>query len=442
MSGARYFAAVLFFGITTTAQAGVSTADLDAQARVIEPKLIAWRRDFHSHPELGNREFRTSQIVAEHLESLGLEVRTGIAHTGVVAVLRGGRPGPVIALRADMDALPVTERVDVPFRSTTITEYRGQPSGVMHACGHDGHTAILMAAAEILAASKNELPGTILFIFQPAEEGAPEGEQGGAALMLAEGVFDVARPEAAFGLHLVSSLPTGVIGYRPGPFMAGSDFFRIVVKGRQTHGASPWGGVDPIVVAAQIINGLQTIVSRQLDITDVPAVVTIGAIKGGIRHNIIPDEVEMLGTFRTFRPEIHDEVMARIGTTAENIARASGASVDITWDDSPDPALINDVALTRRMVPVLERAAPGQLRAIGLNTVAEDFAFYAQRVPSLFFWVGVTPPGTNPSTAPANHSPLFYVDEDALRIGLKAMLGVAVDYLERGPSPGEVQDTH
>ena len=442
MSRARYFAAVLFFGVTTAAQAGLSTTDLDTQARAIEPKLIAWRRDFHNHPELGNREFRTSQIVAEHLKSLGLEVRTGIAHTGVVAVLRGGRPGPVIALRADMDALPVTERVDVPFRSTVTTEYRGQPSGVMHACGHDGHTAILMAAAEILASNKDELPGTILFIFQPAEEGAPEGEQGGAALMLAEGVFDIARPEAAFGLHLVSSLQTGVIGYRPGPFMAGSDFFRIVVKGRQTHGASPWGGVDPIVVAAQIINGLQTIVSRQLDITDVPAVVTIGAIKGGVRHNIIPDEVEMLGTFRTFRPEIHEEVMARISMTAQSIASASGASVDITWDDSPDPATINDVALTLRMVPVLERAAPGQVHAIGLNTVAEDFAFYAQRVPSLFFWVGVTSPGTNLSTAPANHSPLFYVDEDALRIGLKAMLGVAVDYLERGPSPGEVQGTH
>ncbi len=430
-------AILLFCVMTAAAQAGVSTADLDAQARAIEPRLLEWRRDFHRHPELGNREFRTAKIVAGHLEALGLEVRTGLAHTGVVAVLHGGRPGPVIALRADMDALPVTERVDLPFRSTVTTEYRGQQTGVMHACGHDGHTAILMAAAEILAANKDELPGTILFIFQPAEEGAPEGEQGGAALMLAEGLFDIARPEAAFGLHLHSSLQTGVIGYRPGPFMASSDFFRIVVKGRQSHGAQPWAGVDPIVAAAQIVNGLQTIVSRQLNITEVPAVVTIGAIRGGIRHNIIPDEVEMLGTFRTFRPEIREEVMARIRATAENIAKASGASAEITWDDSPDPATINDVALTRRMVPVLERAAPGKVRPIGLQTGAEDFAFYAQRVPSLFFWVGVTPPGTSVVTAPSNHSPLFYVDEDALLVGLKAMLGVAVDYLERGPSPVE-----
>lgn len=435
MSRARPAAAILLFCAATAAQAGVSTADLDAQARAIEPKLIEWRRDFHRHPELGNREIRTSQIVARHLESLGLEVRTGIAHTGVVAVLRGGRPGPVIALRADMDALPVTEQVDVPFRSVVTTEYRGQQTGVMHACGHDGHTAILMAAAEILAASKDELPGTVLFIFQPAEEGAPEGEKGGASLMLAEGLFDIARPEAAFGLHLHSSLQTGVIGYRPGPFMAGSDFFKIVVKGRQTHGSRPWGGVDPIVVAAQIINGLQTIVSRQLDITEVPAVVTIGAIKGGIRHNIIPDEVEMLGTFRTFRPDIREEVLARIRATAENIARAGGASVDITWDDSPNPTTINDEALTRRMLPVLEHAAPGKVRAIGLQTGAEDFAFYARRVPSLFFWVGVTPPGTSVVTAPSNHSPLFYVDEEALLVGLRAMLDVAVDYLERGPAP-------
>ncbi len=434
-------AAMLLFCLAAAAQGGVSTPDLDAQARAIEPRLIEWRRDFHRHPELGNREFRTSKIIAAHLESLGLEVHTGIAHTGVAAVLRGGRPGPVIALRADMDALPVTEQVDLPFRSTVTTEYRGQQTGVMHACGHDGHTAILMAAAEVLATNRDELPGTVLFIFQPAEEGAPEGEQGGASLMLAEGLFDIVQPEAAFGLHLHSGLQTGMVGYRPGPFMASSDFFRIVVKGKQSHGAQPWDGVDPIVIAAQIINGLQTIVSRQLDITEIPAIVTIGSIQGGIRHNIIPDEVEMLGTFRTFRPEVRAQVMARIAATAEHIARAGGASAEIAWGDTPTPAVINDVALTRRMVPALERAAPGKVRAIGLKTVAEDFSVYAQRVPSLFFWVGVTPPGTSVVTAPSNHSPLFYMDEDALVVGLKAMLSVAVDYLERGPAPGEVQDT-
>lgn len=426
-------AGILLACVATTVQAGLTTEALHAQARAIEPKLVQWRRDFHRHPELGNREFRTSKIVAEHLQSLGLEVHTGLAHTGVAAVLRGGRPGPVIALRADMDALPVTEQVDLPFKSVVTTEYRGQQTGVMHACGHDGHTAILMAAAEVLAANRDALPGTILFIFQPAEEGAPEGERGGASLMLAEGLFDIVTPEAAFGLHLISSLQTGVVGYRPGPFMAGSDFFRVVVRGRQTHGAIPWAGVDPIVVAAQIVTGLQTIVSRQLDITDVPSVVSIGAIRGGIRHNIIPTEVEMLGTFRTFRPEIREDVIRRIRATVENIARASGASAEVSFADDANPATINDHALTRRMVPVLEEALPGQVRAIGLQTTAEDFSYYARRVPSLFFWVGVTLPGVSPITAPANHSPHFYLDEDALQVGLKAILNLAVDYLERGP---------
>jgi len=408
---------------------------LEMDAAAIEPQLIAWRRDFHEHPELGNRELRTSRIVAAHLRSLGLAVHTGIAHTGVAAVLEGGRPGPTIALRADMDALPVTEDVDLPFRSTVTTEYRGQITGVMHACGHDGHTAILMAAAEIASKHRERLPGRILFIFQPAEEGAPEGERGGASLMLEEGLFDIAQPEAVFGLHLHSSLPAGSIGYREGPFMAGSDFFRIVVTGRQTHGASPWQGVDPIVISAQIIDGLQTIVSRQLDIADVPAVVTIGAIRGGVRHNIIPDSVEMLGTFRTFRPEIRNDVIERIRATATNIAQAGGATAELTLGDSPNPATINDVELTRRMVPVLERVAPGRMQVIGLKTLAEDFSYYAREVPGLFFWVGVTPLDHSLATAPSNHSPRFYVDESALLTGLRALLGVAVDYLEHG-TPG------
>jgi amidohydrolase len=430
----RAAALVLATGLLGGAPQAAPAIDIEAAATAIEPKLLEWRRDFHRHPELGNREFRTAGIVAEHLRGLGLEVRTGIAHTGVAAVLRGGRPGPTIALRADMDALPVTEQVDLPFKSTVTTEFRGQVTGVMHACGHDAHTAILMAAAEVLAAHREELPGTILFIFQPAEEGAPEGERGGASLMLDEGLFDIAPPEAAFGLHVTSTLHTGVIGYRPGPFMAGSDFFKIVVSGRQSHGARPWGGVDPIVVAAQIINGLQTIVSRQVDITDVPTVVTIGAIKGGIRHNIIPDSVEMLGTFRTFRPEIRDDVITRIRNTAEQIAAASGATAELTLGEAPNPAVINDPELTRRMLPVLERAAPGKLRAIGLQTGAEDFAYYARRVPSLFFWVGITPPDQDLMSTPTNHSPLFYVDEAGLAIGLKATLNVALDYLGNGVS--------
>ena len=441
MTAIHRLAAVVLALAAVEGRAEVTPESLDAAARAVEPRLIAWRRDLHQHPELSNREFRTSKLVAEHLRGLGLAVREGIAHTGVAAVLRGGRPGPTIALRADMDALPVTEEVDLPFKSTVTTDYRGRETGVMHACGHDAHTAILMAAAEILAARRDELPGTILFVFQPAEEGAPEGERGGAPLMLEEGLFDIAPPEAAFGLHVHSSLHAGVIGYQPGPFMAGSDFFRIVVKGRQTHGARPWSGVDPIVAAAQIVNGLQTIVSRQLDIRDVPAVVTIGSIHGGIRHNIIPDSVEMLGTFRTFRPEIRDDVIARIRTTAENIAAASGASVEFALGPSPNPALINDESLTRRMLPSLERAAPGKVRAIGLQTGAEDFAYYARRVPSLFFWVGITPPDRNLLTTPSNHSPLFYVDERGLLTGLRAMVGVAVDYLEGGQSAGRVVST-
>lgn len=419
--------------IATTAHAELSAGSLDAAARAVEAKLIAWRRDFHQNPELGNREFRTSGIVAAQLESLGLEVHTGIAHTGVAAILRGGRPGPTIALRADMDALPVTEQLDLPFRSTVVAEFRGQPTGVMHACGHDAHTAILMAAAEILAARRAELPGTILFVFQPAEEGAPEGERGGASLMLEEGLFELARPEAMFGLHVTSSLHSGTIGYRPGPFYAGSDFFRIVVTGRQTHGARPWNGVDPIVVAAQIVNGLQTIVSRQLDITEAPAVVTIGAIRGGVRHNIIPDSVELLGTLRTFRPEIRDDAIARIRATVEHIAAAGGASAELGLDETPNPALMNDPGLTRRMLPVLERVAPGRTREIALVTGAEDFAHYAQQVPSLFVRIGITPPGQDPLTAADNHSPLFYIDEAGLMTGLRTMLALAVDYLQQPP---------
>jgi amidohydrolase len=420
--------------VALNAWAELDMATLDRDATAIEPELLAWRRDIHEHPELSNREFRTSKLVADQLKALGLEVHTGIAHTGVAAVLRGDLPGPTIALRADMDALPVAEQVDLPFKSSVTAEYRGQQTGVMHACGHDAHTAILLSAAKVLAAHRKQLPGTILFIFQPAEEGAPEGEKGGAPLMLAEGLFDIARPEAVFGLHVISTLHTGFIGYRPGPFMAGSDFFRIVVKGKQTHGAQPWNGVDPIVVASQIVTGLQTIVSRQLDITDVPSIVTIGAINGGVRYNIIPDSVEMLGTFRSFRPAVREQVIERIRRTAENIAVANGATAEFTLGDAPNPATINDEPLTRRMVPVLERVAPGKVRELGLQTVSEDFAFYGQDIPGLFFWVGVTAPDIDLATAPANHSPLFDVDESGLVTGLRALLSVAVDYLERGPT--------
>jgi amidohydrolase len=424
-------AATVLFLASAPGFAAISDRAIEDAARAVDPQVVEWRRDLHQNPELGNREFRTSQKVAEHLKALGLEVQTGIAHTGVVGILRGGKPGPTIALRADMDALPVTEQVDVPFRSTVTTDYRGQQVGVMHACGHDAHTAILMGAASALVALRKDLPGTILFVFQPAEEGAPEGERGGASMMLDEGIFDLVKPEAAFGLHVFSTLNTGEIGYRTGPMMAASDRFRIVVQGRQTHGARPWGGVDPIVVSSQIVMALQTIVGRQLDITRYPAVLSVGAIKGGIRNNIIPDEVEMIGTFRTFDPEVRRQIIERMTRTAQDIAHSAGATATVEIADDNNPVVVNDPKLTSRMLPSLARVGRGgQVTEIPYVTGAEDFAFYGQKVPALFFFVGVTPPGIDPAQAPSNHSPLFYLDEGGLPVGLRAMLGVAVDYLQ------------
>jgi amidohydrolase len=413
------------------AAAEISDGAVDAAARAVGPDVVTWRRDFHQNPELSNREFRTSKQVAAHLEALGLEVKTGIAHTGVTGILRGGKPGPTIALRADMDALPVTEQVDLPFKSLATAEYRGEKVGVMHACGHDAHTAILMGVAEALVSLRKDLPGTVLFVFQPAEEGAPDGERGGASLMLEEGLFQTVKPEAVFGLHVGSALNAGTIGYRSGPFMAASDRYRIVVQGRQTHGAWPWKGVDPIVASSQIVLGLQTIVSRQVDITRYPAVVSVGAIKGGIRNNIIPDQVEMVGTFRTFDPAVRQQIIERITRTAEDIAHASGATAKVEIADDNNPVVVNDPALTQRMRPSLERVAgPDRVVEIPFVTGAEDFAFYGQKVPAMFFFVGVTPAGQDPAKAPSNHSPQFFIDESGLDVGLRAMLGVAVDYLQ------------
>jgi amidohydrolase len=434
MKSARIAAACLALA-SLSAGAAVAPEELDAAARAIQPKLIAWRRDFHQHPELGNRETRTAAKVAEHLKSLGLSPRTGMAHTGVAAVIEGALPGPTILLRADMDALPVTERTDVPFRSTATGEFRGRSVGVMHACGHDGHTAILMAAAEILAKARDRLPGKVLLVFQPAEEGVPEGERGGAPLMLEEGLFDIAKPEAAFGLHLMSSLNTGVVGLRPGPFMAGSDFFQITVTGRQSHGSRPWNSVDPIVAASEIVGALQTIVSRELDITKLPAVVTIGAFNGGVRHNIIPQSVELLGTVRTFSPEMRAQVIERMGALASGIAAAHGATAELKTMPAPNPVLVNDSALTDRVTPSLA-AVVGKdgVRTLSLQTVAEDYAYIAAAVPSVFYFVGVTPKGQDAASAPDNHSDLFYMDEAALEVGLQTLLHVAVDYLE-SPRP-------
>ena len=419
-----------------TARADVSPAEIDAAAATIESRVIEWRRDFHLHPELANREVRTSGKVAEHLRALGLEVRTGMAHTGVVAVIEGGRPGPTILLRADMDALPVTEKTDVPFRSTAMGEFRGREVGVMHACGHDAHTAILMGTAEVLVKLRDRLPGKILLVFQPAEEGVPEGERGGAPLMLEEGLLAIAKPEAAFGFHVGSSLNTGTVALRPGPLMAGSDFFRIVVTGRQSHGSRPWQGVDSIVTAAHIVNALQTIVSRQLNITELPAVVSVGAINGGVRHNIIAENVEMLGTIRTFSPEMRQDIIDRMGRIVTNVAAANGATARLEMMPAPNPVLVNDPALTARATESL-RAVLGtdSVKSSGLLTVAEDFAHIANVVPSVYYWVGVTPPGQDAKTAPDNHSDLFYVDEAGIAVGTRTLLRVAVDYLQAAHGP-------
>ena len=427
--------AVLWSLTTAIARADVAPAELDDAVAALEPRVIEWRRDFHSHPELGNREFRTSGKVTDHLRSLGLDVRTGIAHTGVVALLRGARPGPTIMLRADMDALPVTERTDVPFRSSVMAEFRGRPVGVMHACGHDAHTAILMGAAEVLAGLRDRLPGTVMFVFQPAEEGAPEGEQAGAPLMVQEGLFEIAKPDAIIGLHVGSSMHTGTVGLRPGPMMAGSDFFRIAVTGRQSHGSRPWTGIDPIVTAAQIVGSLQTVVSRQTDITALPAVVSIGAINGGVRHNIIPGSVEMLGTMRTFNSAMRQDTIDRIQRIVEHVAAANGASATFELDPAPNAPVDNDPVLTQRVTASL-RAALGDdsVKAIGLQTVADDFSYYARQAPSVYYWVGITPPGQDLRTAPDNHSDQFYVDENGIVVGLKSMLHVTVDYLQRAGS--------
>src|SRR5438093_4254947 len=407
---------------------------LDSAAANVESKVIECRRDIHQHPELGNRETRTSKLIADRLRELGIEVKTPIAHTGVVGILKGGKPGRVVALRADMDALPVTEQVDVPFKSTVRTTYNGQEVGVMHACGHDAHVAILLGVAEVLASIRNELPGTVVFLFQPAEEGAPQGEEGGAALMVKEGALDNPKVDAVFGLHVTSRYPVGEIAYRPGAELAAVDSFRINVHGKQTHGAYPWLGVDPIVVASQIVLALQLIPSRQLDVSLAPAVVTVGAIHGGVRNNIIPDDVEMLGTIRSLDEKMRTDIHRRIKRTAEEIASSAGAKADVTIETGY-PVTYNDPKLTEQMAPTLRRLTP-DVEVVNPTLGAEDFSFYQQKVPGLFFFLGTRPKNQTADEAASNHSPLFYVDESGLGLGIRAMAHVAVDYLRSAaPSP-------
>ena len=406
-------------------------AEIDTAAAAVDAQVIAWRRDLHEHPELGNREFRTAGIVAAHLRSLGFdEVRTGVAHTGIVGLLKGALPGPVVALRADMDALPVTEEVDLPFASKVRATWNGEEVGVMHACGHDCHVAILLGVATVLAGLRARLRGSVKFIFQPAEEMPPEGEDGGARMMIAEGALEKPAPGAIFGLHVTSRLALGAVGYRSGPTMASSDKLKITVHGKQTHGAAPWLGVDPIVTAAQVILGLQTVISRGTDIAREPAVVTIGMIRGGVRENIIPDSVEMRGTIRAFDEEMRDEIHERVTTLAQAVSRGSRAGCTVCIAKNY-PVTVNDPALTEAMVPTLARVAgEDRLKVVPKVTGAEDFSFFQRIIPGLFFFVGVTPPEVDPKDAYSNHSPRFFADERALLTGVRSLAHLACDWLE------------
>jgi amidohydrolase len=405
------------------------TTSIEKLASSLEGKVIEWRRDIHQNPELSNREFRTAKKVADHLEKLGLEVTTGVARTGVVGVLRGGKPGPIVALRADMDALPVTEEVDVPFASKVRTTFNGQDVGVMHACGHDCHTAILMGVAELLAEMKNQLPGSVKFIFQPAEEGAPAGEEGGADLMIREGVLENPKPEVIFALHISTDYEVGTIAYRPEGTMASVDGLQITVKGSQTHGAYPWLGVDPIVASAQIILGLQTIPSRQLDAILAPSIVTIGSIHGGVRSNIIPDEVTLIGTIRSLDSEMRTDIHRRIHRTAEQIAASSGATAEVTINIGV-PITYNDPELTEKMIPVLDTVVgKDNLELSPAHTGGEDFSYFAEKIPGCYIFLGVRERGSDESTKIPLHSPRVYIDEDALIYGLRALSYMTVNYM-------------
>ena len=428
----RKFHLLFFIFLSATASAQMSAklqSKVDQMAKEMEPKVIEWRRHFHQNPELSNREFKTSAKVAEHLKALGLEVKTEVAHTGVVGILKTGKPGPVIALRADMDALPVTERNDLAFASKVKTTFNDQETGVMHACGHDSHVAILMGVAEILAKNKSDLKGTVKFIFQPAEEGPPKGEEGGAALMVKEGVLKNPDVGVIFGLHIQSISKLGTISYKPAGMMAASDWFTIKVTGRQAHGAAPWMGIDPIVVSSQIITGLQTIVSRQSELTNEAVVITVGRMQAGIRENIIPEEATLSGTIRTLDKNMREDVHTRIVRTAEKIAESAGAKAEVSFDGKT-PVTYNNPALTEKMVPSLERAA-GKDNVVRIHAVtgAEDFAFFQEKVPGFFFFVGACPPEVDPAKAPSHHTPDFFIDERGMITGLKAMLNVTLDYM-------------
>ena len=426
----------LFVAASLPAQALTPQA-LDDLTAGVHDDVVAWRRDLHAHPELGEHETRTAALVAKHLRALGFEdVRTGIAPTGVSGILRGAHPGPHIALRADMDALPVTEDTGLPFASRVTSTYRGQPVGVMHACGHDAHVAILMGVAQALASVRQQLAGEVMVVFQPAEEGPPvAGAPFGAAAMLKKGVFREFTPEAVYGLHVWSALPVGTVAARPGPMMAAADEWTLSLRGVQTHGSKPWDGIDPLTVAAQVQLGFQSIIARQVDVTRSPVVLTTGRIDGGVRFNIIPDSATLTGTLRTFDAAVREDVIARMRRTAEHFAAASGATAELAVAANA-PVTANDPALATRALASLRAAVGAEaVREMPLVTVAEDFAHYATAAPTFYWFVGSTAPGVDPATAPANHSPAFLLDEAALDIGVRTMLQVATDALGMSDAP-------
>lgn len=421
----------LFFLLPFAASAQNNyTATINQQAKAINDSVIAWRRHLHQFPELSNREYNTAAYIASRLQSLGLEIKTGVAKTGVVAILKGGKPGPVVALRADMDALPVYERNNhnISFASKETSEYGGQKVGVMHACGHDSHVAILLGTATALSKMKKDVPGTVVFIFQPAEEGTPGTEEGGAPLMIKEGVMDNPKVDAIFGLHINSQTEIGKIRYKSGSAMASSDWFTVKIKGKQTHGSQPWGGIDPIVIAAQIIEAFQTIVSRQEDITKAPVVITVGKIQGGVRANIIPEELNMEGTIRTLDAAMQKDVHQRMKITAQKIAEASGATAEFMVDTKTE-VTYNNPELVKEMLPSLETAAgKDNVSESTWTTGAEDFSFYGDKAPAFFFFLGGMPKGMDPKKAAPHHTPDFYIDDSMLDVGVKAFCQLVFDY--------------
>ena len=399
-----------------------------AKASAIQSKLVEWRRHLHQNPELSNREFKTEAYIIEHLQNLGLEIQSGVANTGVVAILRGGKPGPVIALRADMDALPVKERVNIPYASTDSGDYLGVKVPVMHACGHDAHVAMLLGTATVLSSMKKDIAGTIKFIFQPAEEGAPGNEDGGAALMVKQGVMDNPKVDVIFGMHIESWIPAGDIQYKTGAFMASADWFSIKVKGKSSHGAQPWLSVDPIVISAQIVEGLQNVVSRQMDLTKAPVVITVGKISGGVRNNIIPEECVMDGTIRTLDSKMQEDVHKRIKLTAEKIAEASNGTAEVSFN-TRTLVTYNNPELVEKMIPSLQTAAgKTNVRSMEWVTGAEDFSYYGTKAPAFFFYIGGMPRNNDPKLAPPHHTPDFMIDDSYLYVGVKTFCQLVFDY--------------